>query len=112
LAFEGDGGRTARDTIHTKLDAYRLFAQPVVLRAVFKDFAAIGETGPNARVLLDLHSSLHDAFEISSPRFYLIRPDGYVGFCGGLEHADALEAYLRQNVFRASIKDVNYANAA
>jgi 3-(3-hydroxy-phenyl)propionate hydroxylase len=112
LAFEGDGGFAARDKIRAKLDVYRQLDQSLVLRAVFKDFDAIAETVANARVLLDLHGSLHNAFEIGSPRFYLVRPDGYVGFCGGLEHADALEAYLSKNVFHAKFKEETRANAA
>jgi len=35
---------------------------------------------------------------IASPSFYLLRPDGHVGLCGGsLERTDVL-SYLRENV--------------
>jgi 3-(3-hydroxy-phenyl)propionate hydroxylase len=46
-------------------------------------------------VLLDPMRQLHDQYGVNrEPCIYLIRPDCYVGFRGGIEHATELSAYL------------------
>jgi 2-polyprenyl-6-methoxyphenol hydroxylase-like FAD-dependent oxidoreductase len=48
-----------------------------------------------ASVLLDRELYAHEKYGVAgNPCLYLIRPDWYVGFRGGLEHRGQLEAYL------------------
>ncbi len=45
-------------------------------------------------VLLDREHSVHEKYGALAPCMYLVRPDGYVGFRGGLEHVGDLITYL------------------
>jgi 3-(3-hydroxy-phenyl)propionate hydroxylase len=48
--------------------------------------------------LLDRDGRAHAAYDIKRPTLVLVRPDGHVGFRGGLAHTEALHAYC-QRVF-------------
>ena len=45
-------------------------------------------------VLLDREHNAHERYGAKHPCFYLVRPDGYVGFRGGVEQGGDLVAYL------------------
>jgi 3-(3-hydroxy-phenyl)propionate hydroxylase len=47
-----------------------------------------------AQVLMDTEQFAHGKYGVETPCLYLIRPDGYVAFRGGLEYQDKLTKYL------------------
>ncbi len=42
----------------------------------------------------DAHAKIHQRYGIIKPTLYLIRPDKYIGFRGGVQHEKELLAYL------------------
>jgi 3-(3-hydroxy-phenyl)propionate hydroxylase len=59
----------------------------------------------HTEVLMDIDKFAHNAYHIQQPTFFLIRPDGHVGFRGSLRHLDSLQAYLRR-FFTVPLDDV------
>jgi 2-polyprenyl-6-methoxyphenol hydroxylase-like FAD-dependent oxidoreductase len=52
-----------------------------------------------ADVLMDRERYAHEKYGVNAPCLYLIRPDGYVGFRGGLEQGRLLAGYLKRILF-------------
>jgi 2-polyprenyl-6-methoxyphenol hydroxylase-like FAD-dependent oxidoreductase len=58
-------------------------------------FPAVEDLG--FRLLMDREHLVHAKYFVASaPRIFLIRPDWYIGFRGGLGHEDKLSSYLEQ----------------
>lgn len=47
-------------------------------------------------VLVDRLEYLHEKYNVHHPHLYLIRPDGYIGFQGGIDAIEPLKHYLSQ----------------
>ena len=54
----------------------------------------LANTIEGGSVLLDREHNAHEHYGVKHPCIYLVRPDGYVGFRGGVEHGGELLAYL------------------
>lgn len=54
------------------------------------------ESQRNVSVLSDRLEYLHEKYGVQQPHLYLIRPDGYIGFQGGIGGIESLKHYLNQ----------------
>ncbi len=54
----------------------------------------IAETVEGGSVLMDRDGTAHTKYGVQHPCFYLVRPDGHVGFRGSVDSAGHLVAYL------------------
>ena len=104
LLFE-NGQATYGDDLATLLSEIR--AAFAAMQAWMIISTTPGTTAPRPDVLLDVERRAHEAYDIKRPTLLLIRPDGHVGFRGGLEHMAELQAYA-QRIFREMPEKARY----
>ena len=72
------------------------FAQTIKAHLVVARIAPPTGVQWSGSAVMDTEEVLHSKYGVSSPSFYLIRPDGYVGYRGPLSTKDNLLAYLKK----------------
>jgi hypothetical protein len=108
LLFSGHGHRM--EELQTLLEigtqAMAYFPEALQAFVVVDGFPVPSMADSSIPILLDAMSHLHDQFGVKDACLYLVRPDWYIGFRGGIKHAGELPTYLARVL--TSVQEPNH----
>jgi len=83
----------------------RLYGDRVRVYLALTPGAEFGNIDPDSVVCVhDIEGSLHRRYGATAGRLFLVRPDGYVGFCCEPHQLDALLDHLKNVLYRSDLK--------
>jgi 2-polyprenyl-6-methoxyphenol hydroxylase-like FAD-dependent oxidoreductase len=74
------------------------YGQLVHSHLVVSDLLPPENLSPTDSILMDSEHYAHEKYGVASPSLYLIRPDWYIGFRGGISDSNHLLDYLAKNL--------------